>query len=45
MINVRAPNEIRLSQIIFVKIEGSDRLEQNTHVSLRENINLLSSLL
>lgn len=35
MINVMGPDEMRLSQFICVKIEGSDRLEQNIHGSLR----------
>lgn len=45
MINVTGFDEIRLSQLIFVKTERSDRLKQNIHGSLKENINLTSSLL
>lgn len=45
VIKVMGPDEIRLSQFLYVKIETSDRLQQDIRGSLRGNINLLSSSL
>lgn len=45
VINMTGPDEIRLSQLNFFKMEGSDRLKQKRHVSVGENINLISLLL
>lgn len=45
MIKVMGPDEIRLSQLICVNTETSDRLQEDIRDSLRGNINLLSSLL
>lgn len=45
MINMTGPDEIRLSQLNFFEMEGSDRLKQKRHVSVGEDINLISLLL